>query len=114
MTASMKPRSSATRALGRLLPAMRERRVDVIVHTNRRTSTPKEKTMEPTAYSDTELADGRTDEELTIQSWQAEQLRRLGLSNIIAETFAGLVDWHEIAALVRRGCPPELALEIVR
>jgi hypothetical protein len=70
--------------------------------------------MEPIVYSDIELAGGRTDEELMIQSWQAEQLRGLGLSQILAETFAGLVDWHEIAALVRRGCPPELALEIVR
>ena len=70
--------------------------------------------MEPIVYSDTELADGMTDEEWTVQSWRAEQLRRLGLSHIVAETFAGLVDWHEIAALVRRGCPPELALEIVR
>ena len=32
----------------------------------------------------------------------------------LAETFAGLIDWHEIAALVARGCPPNLALEIVR
>jgi len=55
-----------------------------------------------------------TDEEWTVQSWRAEQLRRLGLSHIVAETFAGLVDWHEIAALVARGCPPELALEIAR
>jgi hypothetical protein len=70
--------------------------------------------MEPIVYSDAELAEGRTDEELMIEAWQAEQLRGLGLSCIVAETFAGLVDWHEIAALVARGCPPELALEIVR
>jgi hypothetical protein len=38
----------------------------------------------------------------------------LGLPRALAETFAGLVDWHEIAALVARGCPPNLALEIVR
>jgi len=53
-----------------------------------------------------------TDEELSIQSWRAAQLRRLGLSRILAETFAGLVDWREIEALVVRRCPPELALEI--
>jgi hypothetical protein len=70
--------------------------------------------MEPIVHSDAELADDRTDGELMILSWQAEQLRRLGLSHIVAETFAGLVDWHEIAELVGRGCPPELALEIVR
>jgi hypothetical protein len=25
-----------------------------------------------------------------------------------------LVDWHEVARLVEKGCPPELALEIAR
>jgi hypothetical protein len=28
--------------------------------------------------------------------------------------FADLVDWHAIADLVARGCPPTLALKIVR
>jgi len=32
----------------------------------------------------------------------------------VAEKFAGVVDWHEIARLVERGCPPRLALEIAR
>ena len=64
--------------------------------------------------SDAEFADETTDEDLLIQAWRAEQLRRLGLSRILAETFAGLVDWHEIAALVTHGCSPELALEIAR
>jgi hypothetical protein len=36
-----------------------------------------------------------TDEQLLIDAWRAEQLRR-------------------IAALIGRGCPPELALEIAR
>jgi hypothetical protein len=36
------------------------------------------------------------------------------LHRIIAETFAGLVDWHALAALVERGCSPELGLEIAR
>ena len=70
--------------------------------------------MEPTLVSDTELVEDTTDEELLIQAWRAEQLRRLGLSRILAEAFAALVDWHEVAALVARGCSPELALEIVR
>jgi hypothetical protein len=70
--------------------------------------------MESILMSDAELADETTDEELLIQAWRAEQLRRLGLSRTLAETFAGLVDWHEIAALVTRGCSPELALEIAR
>jgi hypothetical protein len=59
-------------------------------------------------------AEYTTDEELAIQAWRANQLRRLGLSDAHAETFAGLVDWRKIEALVASGCPPELALEIVR
>ena len=70
--------------------------------------------MEPIAISDTELIEHATAEELAIQAWRTEQLRRLGLSRILAQSFAGLVDWHEVAALVARGCPPELALEIAR
>ena len=70
--------------------------------------------MKPIVFSDAELVDDATEEELAIHAWRAEQLRRLGLSRVLAETFAGLVDWHEMAALVARGCPPELALEIAR
>ena len=54
------------------------------------------------------------EEELSILSWRTEQLTRLGLSSVLAELFAGLVDWHEIAALVARGCPPLLAVDIAR
>jgi hypothetical protein len=70
--------------------------------------------MEPIVFSDTDLVEDTTDEELLIQAWRAEQLRRLGLSLVLAEAFAGLVDWHEVAALVAHGCSPELALEIAR
>ena len=70
--------------------------------------------MEELLISDAELVDDPTDEELAIHSWRAEQLRRLGLPRIVAETFAGVADWHEVAALVARGCSPTLALEIVR
>jgi hypothetical protein len=70
--------------------------------------------MEPILISDAELVADTSDEELLIHGWRAEQLRRLGFPRLLAETFAGLVDWHEIAALVARGCPPALALEIVR
>ena len=70
--------------------------------------------MEPTLISDPELVEDTTGQELLIQAWRAEQLRRLGLSRILAETFAALVDWHEVAGLVARGCSPELALEIAR
>jgi hypothetical protein len=74
----------------------------------------EKRTMEPILFSDGELTAGATDEELSIHAWRAAQLRRLGLSRALAETFAGLVDWREIEALVARGCRPELALEIAR
>jgi hypothetical protein len=32
----------------------------------------------------------------------------------VAETYADRIDWHEVARLVHRGCPPRLALRIVR
>ncbi len=53
-------------------------------------------------------------EELKIQQWHVDQLRRLGVPRLLAAEFAGGVDWHDVAALVRRGCPPLLALEIAR
>jgi hypothetical protein len=56
----------------------------------------------------------RTDEEVLVHEWRAAQLMRLGISRLIAEGFASRVDWHEIAALVERGCSPDLALDIVR
>jgi hypothetical protein len=55
-----------------------------------------------------------TDEAQVIIEWRLEQLEKLGVSRIKAALFAASVDWHEIAALVARGCPPELAVEIVR
>jgi len=70
--------------------------------------------MKPILISVSELVEDTADEELLIQAWRAEQLRRLGLSRAVAETFAALVDWHEVAALVAHGCSPELALEIAR
>lgn len=54
------------------------------------------------------------EEEMLIRAWRAEQLERLGLPHGLAQEFADLVDWHELATLVERGCPAELALEIVR
>jgi hypothetical protein len=42
------------------------------------------------------------------------QLTRLGIPLPLAEAVAADVDWHQIAALVHRGCPPWLALRIVR
>ena len=76
--------------------------------------------MEPIPKSEIDLVeyadyrDQSRDEEILINEWCAEQLHRLGLPPSLAEKFAGLVDWHEFARLVERGCPPRLALEIVR
>jgi hypothetical protein len=93
---------------------MREMLIAAIVPPAEQPRFERERTMEPILISDAELVDYTTEEELLIHAWCAEQLRRLGLGRVLAETFAGLVDWHEIAALVARGCPPELALEIAR
>jgi hypothetical protein len=57
---------------------------------------------------------GDTRETLVLRNWRAEQLRRLGVPSILAETFADAVDWHALSALIERGCPLGLALEIVR
>jgi hypothetical protein len=58
--------------------------------------------------------DVRDDDELSIRAWRTDQLRRLGVPRALAYAFGARVDWHEVAALVERGCAPELALEIVR
>jgi len=66
--------------------------------------------MEQTLMPTTAFDEG--DEDVLVHNWCAEQLHALGLSHVLAETFADLVDWHEVATLVERGCAPELALEI--
>jgi hypothetical protein len=53
-------------------------------------------------------------DEASVYAWRVEQLARLGLSAVIANAVAGFVDWHDVAQLVDKGCPPELALEIAR
>ena len=54
------------------------------------------------------------EEETLVHEWRAMQLAKLGVSTIVAQAFASLVDWHELARLVSRGCPPDLAVEIIR
>ena len=71
---------------------------------------PKEHTM----YQVVDIETEENEEEQLVYAWRVEQLVKLGLSNFIASAIATFVDWHEIARLVERGCPPELALEIVR
>jgi hypothetical protein len=70
--------------------------------------------MKPILMFEIEPVEDATDDELLIHAWRAEQLRRIGLSHTLAETFADDVGWRELEALVARGCPPELALEIAR
>lgn len=48
-----------------------------------------------------------------VHLWRVTQLSRLGIPAPVAEAYADHLDWHEIARLVRRGCPPLLALRIV-
>jgi len=55
-----------------------------------------------------------SEEDAGVYAWRVEQLSGLGLSQVVASAVASLVDWHEIARLVERGCSPELALDIVR
>jgi len=57
---------------------------------------------------------GDVREVLVVREWRAEQLRRLGVPSILAEVFVDEVDWHALSALIERGCPLGLALEIVR
>ena len=53
-------------------------------------------------------------DDLLVHTWRVAQLTRLGLPRSLAEAYADHLDWHQIARLVRRGCPPCLALRIVR
>jgi hypothetical protein len=61
----------------------------------------------------TELEEPRNEEEQLVLEWRVAQLERLGVSRLTARMFANLVDWHDIAALVQRGCSPDLAIDIV-
>jgi hypothetical protein len=53
-------------------------------------------------------------EDRLVHSWRVSQLTRLGIPGSLAEAHADHLDWHQIAKLVRRGCPPLLALRVVR
>jgi len=49
-----------------------------------------------------------------VHEWRVMQLTRLGIPWLLAQTVADHVDWHQVARLVQCGCPPRLALRIVR
>jgi hypothetical protein len=48
-----------------------------------------------------------------VHNWRVNRLTELGLSRRAAELVADQVDWHEVARLVRHGCPVSLAIAIV-
>ena len=52
-------------------------------------------------------------DDLLVHTWQVARLTRLGIPALLAEIHADHLDWHQIARLVQRGCPPQLALRIV-
>ena len=47
-----------------------------------------------------------------VHEWRRERLRSLGVTELLADSFADFVDWNVVADLVGRGCPPYLALRI--
>jgi hypothetical protein len=49
-----------------------------------------------------------------VHDWRVFQLKRLGVPSLLAESYADSIDWHQVARLVQRGCPPLTALRIVR
>ena len=48
-----------------------------------------------------------------MHNWRVDRLTRLGVPGTLAEVYADRLDWHQVARLVQRGCPPRLALRIV-
>lgn len=52
------------------------------------------------------------EEELLVHDWRVARLTRLGVPGSLAEVYADRLDWHQVARLVQRGCPPRLALRI--
>jgi hypothetical protein len=95
------------------LAAMTRRERSAIVWARRNLpheeASPMEQTLNPTVDFDPRAA-----EEARVHDWRTEQLYELGLPRFLAERFADQIDWHDLAALVERGCPAGLALEIVR
>ena len=57
----------------------------------------------------------RETEQERIERWRAEELERAGYESTAASLLAGRsdVDLHDAIALLRNGCSPELALQIL-
>jgi hypothetical protein len=60
------------------------------------------------------VRDAAEEEELLVHEWRVARLAQFGIPQSLAEVYADHIDWHQIARLVQRGCPPRLALRIVR
>jgi hypothetical protein len=52
-------------------------------------------------------------DDLLVHEWRVTQLIRLAIPWSLAQAAADHVDWHQVARLVRSGCRPRLALQIV-
>ena len=52
------------------------------------------------------------DEQPLVHDWRVARLARLGIPRSLAEVYADHLGWHQVARLVQRGCPPQLALRI--
>jgi hypothetical protein len=55
-----------------------------------------------------------SDEQLLVHNWRVARLTHPGIPGPLAEVDADHLDWHQVARLVQHGCPPQLALRIVR
>jgi hypothetical protein len=49
-----------------------------------------------------------------VHAWRVGRLTSLGVAWPTAEAVADRVDWHEVARLVKLGCPAALALAIIQ
>jgi hypothetical protein len=67
--------------------------------------------MEPVPARPRREAIDRDDQ--LVREWRVARLTALGVPWLLARAAADHVDWHHVATLVRRGCPPRLALRIV-
>lgn len=53
-------------------------------------------------------------DDVLVHEWRVRQLTGLGIPWSLAQATADHVDWQRVATLARRGCPPRLAVRIVR
>jgi len=64
--------------------------------------------------SATAVQPARPDEGAAIHKWRVSRLTLLGVPLPDADAIADRVDWHEVARLVDKGCPAQLAVRILR